>query len=151
MSTDLIYVASAVVYAAGWLVMARYVYSRVRPYTEPVGCDRCFVCDGVPGPLTVLLPGAPVPRPPLSGEERGGHCRAECWGQSGTETDGGAVCAALAAATLWPAAVASWLLVMAVYWVVTAGAKGTLEEIAAKTGRLEAETDRLRQASEPPD
>lgn len=121
--TALVISVSVVVYLAGWVITGRWAYGHMRPYSEPLNCDHCIVCDGECG----------------TGREH--HCYAGgCWKRpGGLATPAGAISASFVAATVWPLFLLTWHIVRALRWVIASGASDLPPEVEAKTKRLERE------------
>jgi hypothetical protein len=103
-----------VVYFGEWLYMARRLYGRWRPYTEPLNCEcSTYYRDGE-------------------------HHTVRCYRRSvSIDTAGEAAAFAALAALLWPFILPYLLLAR----FIVAGAKPTTEELKAKIKRLEMELD----------
>lgn len=128
MTTLFAALASSLAYLAVLVLVARRTYARVRPYSEPLNCDRCILCDCSDG---------------LGGSGRNGHCyEGNCWKRPGGVTyPAAAVSWALADGLLWPVLLLYLFLLRplghAASSVITSGAPVTAEEREAKISRLE--------------
>jgi len=114
--TALIVAAAITVYAATWLLSARYWYGRIRPWSEPLSCDSPVWCAEI------------------------GYHHDRCYRRWGmVDTVGEAVAGAAAFGMLGPLALAGVAAAAIGRKAITAAARPLPAEVAAKTARIERE------------